>query len=115
MIVPMDPLDRLAEIETQGTRRFATHDRGEHREGTVLHEDPQITDLHLVQRSASLDAERIGDEVSDRRQHPGDHVGVLGLHLRRRHVSQHESGLAMNQKQLFDPEDEAVQERDLRE
>ena len=95
-------------------RRAANHRRDDGPRA-LLDPDRQVADLERVERRLVGDAERVADEVADRRQHAGDHVGILHAGDAGLHVLQEQPARAIDEKDLLDAEQQRLQQHDLAE
>ena len=110
-----DRFQRPLELDSQLGRRVAANDGREHCARRVLDQHLELADLEHVERIAGLAAEGVAHEVANGGEHPGDHVGVLRLGVGRHHVAQQEARLLVDEQELLDAVDQAVEQDDLGE
>ena len=111
----LDRLQRPLELDPQLGWRVAAYDGGEHRARRVLDQHLELADLEHVERVAGLAAEGVAHEVADGGEHPGDHVGILRLGVGRHHVAQQQARFLVDEEELLDAVDQAVEQDDLGE
>jgi hypothetical protein len=114
-LLEVNALDRLREDGAQLPRRASADHGRERRVRALLDPDGSLADLERVERIPFLPAERVVNEVTDRREHPGNHVRVLDPGRRRGDVLEQEARLPVNEKDLLDAVHEGAEEDHLGE
>lgn len=108
--------ERIAKRSVQCLGRIAPDHGGQQGERPLLAPEQEVAESQTVDAGVSarwIAAEGVAHEVLNGREHARHHVRILRVRLRCRHVFEEEARLTVDEKEMFDAEDDCVLEHDV--
>ena len=112
-VLGMQRLKDVLESRDQRGRRVSPDDGCDHHVWSGLGEHDTFADREPTQPSVVGRREGIGDEIANRREHPGHQIGSRALRVLGDRMGQEKTGLAVNQEDLLDLIHQRVSQHDV--